>query len=96
MKYHPRSEKKRKVEVKRWRRLSWRAVSHHSDTESVRRAVGTVFHSHFSFVETDRGVEDGKENRDDSTVKAKRKRKKKHKEKLKIGEEVIPLRVLSK
>ncbi|XP_031140918.1 la-related protein 7 isoform X1 [Sander lucioperca] len=46
--------------------------------------------------DTDRGVEEGKENRDDSTVKAKRKRKKKHKEKLKIGEEVIPLRVLSK
>lgn len=42
------------------------------------------------------GVDDGKENIDDSTVKAKRKRKKKHKEKLKIGEEVIPLRVLSK
>lgn len=42
------------------------------------------------------GVNDGKENIDDSTVKAKRKRKKKHKEKLKIGEEVIPLRVLSK
>lgn len=41
-------------------------------------------------------VEKGKENRDDSTIKAKRKRKKKHKEKLKIGEEVIPLRVLSK
>ncbi|XP_008434079.1 la-related protein 7 [Poecilia reticulata] len=38
----------------------------------------------------------GKENADDLTVKAKRKRKKKHKEKLKIGEEVIPLRVLSK
>ncbi|XP_073331071.1 la-related protein 7 [Pagrus major] len=46
--------------------------------------------------DTERGVEDGKENRDDSTVKAKRKRNKKHKEKLKIGEEVIPLRVLSK
>ncbi|XP_070785924.1 la-related protein 7 [Enoplosus armatus] len=45
---------------------------------------------------TERGVEEGKENRDDSTAKAKRKRKKKHKEKLKIGEEVIPLRVLSK
>ncbi|XP_044196725.1 la-related protein 7 isoform X1 [Thunnus albacares] len=44
----------------------------------------------------ERGVEEGKENRDDSTVKAKRKRKKKHKEKLKIGEEVIPLRVLPK
>lgn len=42
------------------------------------------------------GVKDDKENRDDSTVKAKRKRKKKHKEKLKIGEEVIPLRVLPK
>ncbi|XP_034019938.1 la-related protein 7 isoform X2 [Thalassophryne amazonica] len=41
-------------------------------------------------------VEEGKENRDDSTIKAKRKRKKKHKEKLKIGEEIIPLRVLSK
>ncbi|XP_068164113.1 la-related protein 7 [Antennarius striatus] len=46
--------------------------------------------------DAERGVEDGKENRDDSAVKAKRKRKKKHKEKLKIGEEVIPLRVLSK
>lgn len=41
-------------------------------------------------------AEKGKENGDDSAVKAKRKRKKKHKEKLKIGEEVIPLRVLSK
>lgn len=39
---------------------------------------------------------DGQENGDDSAIKAKRKRKKKHKEKLKIGEEVIPLRVLSK
>lgn len=46
--------------------------------------------------DAERGVEEGKENRDDSAVKAKRKRKKKHKEKLKIGEEVIPLRVLSK
>lgn len=46
--------------------------------------------------DTGRGVEEGKENRDDSTMKAKRKRNKKHKEKLKIGEEVIPLRVLSK
>ncbi|XP_074518187.1 la-related protein 7 [Halichoeres trimaculatus] len=46
--------------------------------------------------DSERAVEDGKENRDDSTIKAKRKRKKKHKEKLKIGEEVIPLRVLSK
>ncbi|KAM9836945.1 la-related protein 7 [Aulostomus maculatus] len=41
-------------------------------------------------------VEEEKENGDDSTSKARRKRKKKHKEKLKIGEEVIPLRVLSK
>lgn len=39
---------------------------------------------------------DGKENGDDSALKAKRKRKKKHKEKPKVGEEVIPLRVLSK
>lgn len=39
---------------------------------------------------------DGKENGDDSAIKAKRKRKKKHKEKLKVGEEVVPLRVLSK
>ncbi|XP_019950924.2 la-related protein 7 isoform X2 [Paralichthys olivaceus] len=46
--------------------------------------------------DTERGVEEGKENGDDSTVKTKRKRKKKHKEKMKIGEEVIPLRVLSK
>ncbi|XP_061664185.1 la-related protein 7 isoform X2 [Syngnathoides biaculeatus] len=38
----------------------------------------------------------GKENQEDSLVKAKRKRKKKHKEKLKIADEVIPLRVLSK
>lgn len=44
----------------------------------------------------DEGVKEEKENQDDSTVKAKRKRKKKHKEKLKIGEEVIPLRVLPK
>ncbi|KAM4537087.1 la-related protein 7 [Odontesthes bonariensis] len=45
---------------------------------------------------TERDDEKGKENGDDSTIKAKRKRKKKHKEKLKIEEEVIPLRVLSK
>lgn len=43
--------------------------------------------------EKQEGVEDKK---DDSLLKAKRKRKKKHKERLKIGEEVIPLRVLSK
>uniref|UniRef100_A0A672M7Y7 La-related protein 7 n=2 Tax=Sinocyclocheilus grahami TaxID=75366 RepID=A0A672M7Y7_SINGR len=36
------------------------------------------------------------EKKDDSVLKAKRKRKKKLKERLKIGEEVIPLRVLSK
>lgn len=41
-------------------------------------------------------IKDEKENMDDSGIKAKRKRKKKHKEKLKIGEEVIPLRVLPK
>ncbi|XP_029311187.1 la-related protein 7 [Cottoperca gobio] len=46
--------------------------------------------------DAERAVEEGKENRDDSTVKAKRKRNKKHKEKLKMEEEVIPLRVLSK
>uniref|UniRef100_A0A1A8JD31 La-related protein 7 n=1 Tax=Nothobranchius kuhntae TaxID=321403 RepID=A0A1A8JD31_NOTKU len=46
--------------------------------------------------DTEENVEKGKDNGDDSAVKAKRKRKKKHKEKLKIGEEVIPLRVLSK
>lgn len=50
----------------------------------------------FPSSDTERGVEDGKENQEESTLKAKRKRKKKHKEKLKIGEEVIPLRVLSK
>ncbi|XP_072315380.1 la-related protein 7 [Eucyclogobius newberryi] len=41
-------------------------------------------------------TKDEKENLDDSASKAKRKRKKMHKEKLKIGEEVIPLRVLPK
>ncbi|XP_028839144.1 la-related protein 7 [Denticeps clupeoides] len=40
--------------------------------------------------------EEGDLKKDDSLLKAKRKRKKKHKERLKIGEEVIPLRVLSK
>ncbi len=38
----------------------------------------------------------GSEKKEDSVLKAKRKRKKKLKERLKIGEEVIPLRVLSK
>ncbi|KAJ8262090.1 hypothetical protein GJAV_G00162060 [Gymnothorax javanicus] len=38
--------------------------------------------------------EDGK--KEDSLLKAKRKRKKKHKERLRVGEEVIPLRVISK
>lgn len=42
-------------------------------------------------------LEDGKKDeKDDSISKAKRKRKKKYKERLKIEEEVIPLRVLSK
>uniref|UniRef100_W5N0V9 La ribonucleoprotein 7, transcriptional regulator n=1 Tax=Lepisosteus oculatus TaxID=7918 RepID=W5N0V9_LEPOC len=41
--------------------------------------------------ETEKG-----EKKDDSLLKAKRKRKKKHKERHKMGEEVIPLRVLSK
>lgn len=43
-------------------------------------------------------MEEGEEEEkgDGSLLKAKRKRKKKNKEKLKIGEEVIPLRVLSK
>ncbi|XP_036407210.1 la-related protein 7 isoform X1 [Megalops cyprinoides] len=40
--------------------------------------------------------EEEDEKKDDSLLKAKRKRKKKHKERLKIGEEVVPLRVLSK
>ncbi|KAJ8008211.1 hypothetical protein DPEC_G00102450 [Dallia pectoralis] len=40
--------------------------------------------------------EDEEEKMDDSLLKAKRKRKKKHKERVKTGEEVIPLRVLSK
>lgn len=40
--------------------------------------------------------EEEEEKMDDSLLKAKRKRKKKHKERAKIGEEVIPLRVLSK
>lgn len=49
----------------------------------------------------DKEKRNGKENRDkdekdDSLLKAKRKRKKKHKERIKIEEEVIPLRVISK
>lgn len=42
-------------------------------------------------------MEDGKKDeKDDSILKTKRKRKKKYKERLKIEEEVIPLRVLTK
>lgn len=45
----------------------------------------------------EKDIEDGKKDeKDDSMLKAKRKRKKKYKERLKIEEEVIPLRVLSK
>lgn len=40
--------------------------------------------------------EEEEEKMDDSLLKAKRTRKKKHKERVKIREEVIPLRVLSK
>lgn len=40
--------------------------------------------------------EEEEEKMDDSLLKAKRTRKKKHKERVKIGEEVIPLRVLAK
>uniref|UniRef100_A0A665XF28 La-related protein 7 n=1 Tax=Echeneis naucrates TaxID=173247 RepID=A0A665XF28_ECHNA len=67
-----------------------------SISEFAEKEKGITIADSPSHSDTDRGVEEGKENRDDSTVKAKRKRKKKHKEKLKIGEEVIPLRVLSK
>lgn len=78
-----------------------------SDAEMY-HIIGTFFQRWITFcffsfpqaeeAETSRGcgIDDSKENRDDSAVKAKRKRKKKHKEKLKIGEEVIPLRVLPK
>ncbi|KAL4641555.1 la-related protein 7 [Arapaima gigas] len=59
------------------------------DTESEMKAQESTDEKG---VETE-GVE---EKKDDSMLKAKRKRKKKHKERLKIGEEVIPLRVLSK
>lgn len=60
--------------------------------------VNSAFHLLAAPTESDTGdgAEEERENGDDSGVKAKRKRKKKHKEKLKIGEEVIPLRVLSK
>ncbi|CAG5929300.1 unnamed protein product [Menidia menidia] len=64
--------------------------SHSADQEKDRAHISAVKS------ETERDAEKEKENGDDSLVKAKRKRKKKHKEKLKIGEEVIPLRVLSK
>ncbi|XP_062240413.1 la-related protein 7 [Platichthys flesus] len=63
-----------------------------SESESREKDVAKTDHP----TDTERGVEEGKENRDDSTAKAKRKRNKKHKEKQKAGEEVIPLRVLSK
>ncbi|MGH0150934.1 UNVERIFIED_CONTAM: hypothetical protein FKN15_060730 [Acipenser sinensis] len=51
--------------------------------------------------ESENGLRDLKEEekelkKDESLLKAKRKRKKKHKERHKMGEEVIPLRVLSK
>lgn len=39
---------------------------------------------------------EGKENGDESALKAKRRRKRRHKERMKVGEEVLPLRVLSK
>ncbi|KFR03040.1 La-related protein 7 [Nipponia nippon] len=44
----------------------------------------------------DISVEDDKDKKDTSLSKSKRKHKKKHKERHKMGEEVIPLRVLSK
>lgn len=68
-----------------------RKTSESGGGEKEKDATKTISSS-----DPERGVEEGKENLDDSAVKAKRKRKKKHKEKLKIGEEVIPLRVLSK
>uniref|UniRef100_A0AAQ5XNH7 La-related protein 7 n=1 Tax=Amphiprion ocellaris TaxID=80972 RepID=A0AAQ5XNH7_AMPOC len=64
-------------------------------SEKKRRRSQTAEGSESDYL-LDNSTEKGKENGDDATVKAKRKRKKKHKEKLKIGEEVIPLRVLSK
>lgn len=39
---------------------------------------------------------EAKENGDESALKAKRRRRRRHKERMKIGEEVLPLRVLSK
>ncbi|XP_047429260.1 la-related protein 7 [Mugil cephalus] len=67
-----------------------------SESESREKEKDVATSDSPSKSDTQGGVEKGKENRDDANVKAKRKRKKKHKEKLKIGEEVIPLRVLSK
>lgn len=53
---------------------------------------------HFSFglLNVDVSAEDDKDKKDTSLSKSKRKHKKKHKERHKMGEEVIPLRVLSK
>uniref|UniRef100_A0A3B5L1Z2 La-related protein 7 n=1 Tax=Xiphophorus couchianus TaxID=32473 RepID=A0A3B5L1Z2_9TELE len=77
------------------RRRSQTAEGSESDVPSKIRKTSESETGHKEEDEA-RNTEKGKENRDDMTVKAKRKRKKKHKEKLKIGEEVIPLRVLSK
>lgn len=53
---------------------------------------------HFSFrlFNVDISTEEDKDKKDTSLSKSKRKHKKKHKERHKMGEEVIPLRVLSK
>ncbi|KAM9426503.1 la-related protein 7 [Pholidichthys leucotaenia] len=64
--------------------------------ETEEKEVDVAGTSSLAINEPQTTVEAGKENKDDSIVKAKRKRKKKHREKLKIEEEVIPLRVLSK
>lgn len=80
------------------RRRSHTAESAESHVPSKIRKTSESDGKESKVAETSRGggVDDSKENRDDAAVKAKRKRKKKHKEKLKIGEEVIPLRVLPK
>lgn len=55
-----------------------------------------MFRTFFFLLCVDVSAEDDKDKKDTSLSKSKRKHKKKHKERHKMGEEVIPLRVLSK
>ncbi|XP_051773037.1 la-related protein 7 [Ctenopharyngodon idella] len=88
----------KKAEKKRRRSCSFEASAGEGQDEIPSKMRKVEEEGEMKVLSSESKIEEqlDSEKKDDSVLKAKRKRKKKLKERLKIGEEVIPLRVLSK